>query len=216
VPDPPRNGGPGGAWRSHAEQRASPHLPLILKLGGSLAETGRLSSLLELVKTTNRPVVIVPGGGPFADSIRTLQPAMTLPVALAHRLALLAMHQMGLVIASHDARLMPCETLVEINAALAAHHIPVWMPFALQSNDETLPADWTTTSDALAARLAERLGGATVALVKSCPIPGDATLASLAESGITDPVFHQVVTRANLPWAVFGAGDEAEMREWLG
>jgi 5-(aminomethyl)-3-furanmethanol phosphate kinase len=174
-----------------------------------------MTATLDLVLAANRPVIIVPGGGPFADSIRTLQPEMKLPVALAHRLALLAMHQMGLVIASHDARFMPCETLAEINDALEAQCIPVWLPFALQSNDDTLPADWTATSDALAARLAERLGGAPVALIKSCKVAPDATLADLAAQGITDPVFPTIVTRANLLWAVFGAGDKAEMREWL-
>jgi 5-(aminomethyl)-3-furanmethanol phosphate kinase len=172
-------------------------------------------SLLELIGATTRPIVIVPGGGLFADRIRTLQPEMKLPVALAHRLALLAMHQMGLVIASHDARFKPCETLPEINAALAAHLIPVWMPFALQSNDETLPADWTTTSDALAARLAERMNSAPVALVKSCTVLADATLADLATAGITDPVFPEIVTRAHLAWQVFGDGDAAAFGRWL-
>ncbi len=206
MPDPPKNGVPGDP---------SPGLPYVLKVGGSLAESGGIAAVLDLVIAASRPVVIVPGGGAFANTIRALQPAMNLTDALAHHLALLAMHQMGLVIASHDARFEPSETLAEIKAALEAQRIPVWLPYALQSKDDTLPADWTTTSDALAARLAERLGGASVALVKSCPIPPDATLADLASAGITDPVFPLVVTRANLPWAVFGAGDEARLGSWL-
>ncbi len=189
--------------------------PLVLKLGGSLAESGHLKNIIRLVERARRRTIIVPGGGPFADSVRALQPQLNLTDAAAHRLALLAMHQMAIVIAGLSERFVTTEYLPELSISRTTGAIPVWLPYALQHHDATLPADWTVTSDALAARLAERLIEADVALVKSCPIAADATLEELAAQGIVDPVFPIVVTRARLAWRVYGAGEEALLADAL-
>jgi aspartokinase-like uncharacterized kinase len=49
---------------------------LVIKIGGSLAETGRLKDVLALVTEAKRPVVVVPGGGGFAQKVRDLQNAL--------------------------------------------------------------------------------------------------------------------------------------------
>ena len=151
-----------------------------------------------------------------ANAVRAAQPQLQLTDALAHRCALLAMHQMGLVIAARHPRFVLAGTLEDIAAALVTGAIPVWLPFALQHDDPALPADWTATSDALAARLAERMGGASVALVKSCAVAERATLADVTAGGIVDPVFGEVVARARLSWVVYGAGDEGRLADRLG
>ena len=188
---------------------------LVLKLGGSLAQSGRLKSIVEIVSKAARPVVIVPGGGPFADAVRAIQPQMALSDAQAHRLALLAMHQMALVFAGMSERFVTAEYLPEMFLVRGGGPIPVWLPYALQHHDDTLPADWSVTSDALAARLAERLKGAEVVLVKSCAVPLGATLEELTSSGVADPFFAQVVRRAGLRWQVFGAGSEGALSDLL-
>jgi 5-(aminomethyl)-3-furanmethanol phosphate kinase len=192
---------------------------LVLKLGGSLAESGRLTGIADMVVRAQAPVVVVPGGGPFADAVRRVQPQLKLTDAAAHRLALLAMHQMGLVIAARHARFATAERLDDIARLLVLGAIPVWQPYPLQSSDDTIPADWTATSDALSARLAERMGGpgagVSVALVKSCPVPAGAGLIELTAAGIADPVFAQVVTRTRLSWTIYGAGDEGRLAKQL-
>jgi 5-(aminomethyl)-3-furanmethanol phosphate kinase len=182
--------------------------PLVLKLGGSLISSPRMAAVLQIVCAATIPIVVVPGGGPFADAVRKVQPLLNLDDELAHRLALLSMHQMALVIASHHHRFRPTETLTDIKQTLASKQIPVWMPYALQHDDPTLPADWTVTSDAIAARLAERLGGYEVVLFKSCEIPKFATLDSLMSVGIIDPYFKVIVTRASLPWQLYGSSTD--------
>ena len=182
--------------------------PLVLKLGGSLTGSDRLLSIIGLTTRARRPVIIVPGGGPFADSVRALQPKLAIPDPTAHAMALLSMDQMGLYLASLDHRLAACQTLVQFAHALQDGKIPVWLPYALQHTDTTLPTDWTVTSDTLAARLAERIAGASVALVKSCPVPPDQGLDRLTELGIVDPLFAPTVRRTHLTWGVYGTGDE--------
>ncbi len=190
--------------------------PLVVKLGGSLLGEARLGSVLALIGAATRPLVIVPGGGPFADAVRNAQAALGFDNATAHRMALLAMHQTGLALAALEPRLLPAETLSEMVRALAAGWVPVWFPLRLCARDRRIPQDWSITSDGLAARLVERLGAPAVLLVKSCAVPRDATLAALVDSGIVDPCFAEIVDRAALAWRVLGAGEDDALAAALG
>jgi 5-(aminomethyl)-3-furanmethanol phosphate kinase len=183
----------------------------VVKLGGSLAESGRLAAVLRIVAGARVPVVVVPGGGTFADAVRVAQADLGFTDTVAHRMAILATHQTAHMLAALEPRLSPAETMAAIRRALAAGRIPVWLPWKLCARDQAIPADWSVTSDGLAARLAERLGRAPVVLVKSCTVPSGAGLDRLARAGTVDPTFVTIVERAGLSWRVLGAGDEAEL-----
>lgn len=190
-------------------------LPLVIKIGGSLAKSGRLADILKTIEARRRPVVIVPGGGVFADAVRDAQQQMGFDDALAHRLALHAMQQMAEVFVALSEAVTMVETLDGIAAALQSGEVPVWLPLAMIENDASIPADWSMTSDGIAAWLAERLGGAAVVLLKSAPVARDAGLEALQNSGIVDPVFPSIVRRARLDWSVLGAGDTGLFEELL-
>ena len=53
--------------------------------------------MLELAR--DRPVLVVPGGGPFADAVRALDAQVGLGDDVAHALALRAMDQLGVLLA---------------------------------------------------------------------------------------------------------------------
>jgi len=187
----------------------------VVKLGGSLVESKRLAAILDLVGQARTPLVIVPGGGAFADAVRAAQAEHGFPDADAHRMALLAMHQTGMMMAALQPRLRLVETLAGIKRLARGARIPVWLPLKLVARDGRIPADWSTTSDGLAARLAERLGRVPVVLVKSCRIQKRATLATLARDGVIDPTFAAIIERARLDWRVLGPGDEDELAALL-
>ncbi len=189
---------------------------LVLKVGGSLAETGRLKDVLALIAQTKRSVIVVPGGGQFADKVRDLQNAIRFDDASAHRLAMLGMHQMAELYFTLQDRLSPADSLDGIGRVLAIGLIPVWLPLQMSQVDDMIPKDWSITSDGLAARLAERLGSARIVLLKSCDVDPKASAADLAEDGIVDPVFPQIAARAGLTWRVLGPADDAELRTLLG
>ena len=119
------------------------------------------------------------------------------------------------MLAGLEARLAPVQTIAAIKRALAEGRIPVWLPWKLSEHDTTIPADWSVTSDGLAARLAERLGRASVVLIKSCRVPRGATLQRLALAEAVDPTFVEIVERARLSWRVLGAGDEDKLAALL-
>ncbi len=188
---------------------------IVVKIGGSLAETGRLEAVLEKIAAASRPVIVVPGGGAFADKVRDLQTVLRFDDKSAHRLAILGMHQMAELYFKLQPRLAPVDSLEGFARVFAAGLVPVWLPLQMCQDDETIPADWSITSDGLAARLAERLGGLTVVLLKSVAV--DATLAAqaLAAEGIVDDVFPRIVERGRLDWRVLGPDDDLALEALL-
>jgi 5-(aminomethyl)-3-furanmethanol phosphate kinase len=194
----------------------APELPLVVKIGGSLAETGRLADVLALVCCANREIVIVPGGGGFAQKVRDLQNALKFDDASAHRLAMLGMHQMAEMYLAMERRLGAADSLESIARQQAAGLIPVWLPFQMCKDDPTIPADWTITSDGLAARLAEHLGRAPIVLLKSVDVSQDAKAEDLARDGLVDQAFPSIVQRSNLDWRIFGPSDDKALMDYLG
>ena len=183
--------------------------PIVVKVGGSLAETGRLKPILKLIANSKRPVVVVPGGGQFAHKVRDLQNAIRFDDAAAHRLAMLGMHQMAEVYFTLEERLAPADSLDGIARVLATGLIPVWLPLQMCQDDHEIPANWSISSDGLAARLAERMGGADLYLLKSIDVLGEASIEEVTEAGVVDPAFHGIVARARLNWRILGPSDDA-------
>lgn len=189
--------------------------PIVVKVGGSLAETGRLKPILQLIAASQRPVVVVPGGGQFADKVRDLQNAIRFDDAAAHRLAMLGMHQMAEVYFTLEKRLAPADSLDGIARVLATGLIPVWLPLQMCQDDPEIPANWSISSDGLAARLAERMGGADLYLLKSIDVLPEASIEEVTEAGVVDPAFHRIVARAGLNWRILGPSDDAAFAAML-
>jgi len=136
-------------------------------------------------------IVLVPGGGPFADAVRDAQPRMGFDDRAGHHMALLAMAQYGCALAGLGAGRAPgfvlAASAAEIAEVVRARGVPVWspLPMALQSDD--LPASWDVTSDSLAVWLARVLGAKRVVLVKQIAADQDrACAADLVARGILD------------------------------
>jgi aspartokinase-like uncharacterized kinase len=184
---------------------------LVLKLGGSLLESGRLSGVLDVIAKRQRPVIVVPGGGPFAEQVRHSQVVNGFDDASAHRLALFAMQQMANVIASRSPHFAPAATREDIGLAGVNGLVPVWVPSTMAGADASIPKTWDMTSDSLAAWLAGEVGAIEVALVKSCAIDPAASIEQLMFAGIVDPLFGGFVERYGLKWSVLGETDEARL-----
>src|SRR4051812_7801139 len=96
----------GSASRSFAAARATSAARLaeavpmiVLKLGGSLASSGGLTACLAALGRLRGEIVVVPGGGVFADAVRAAQPRFGFSDRAAHRMAILAMEQYAVMLA---------------------------------------------------------------------------------------------------------------------
>ena len=161
--------------------------PVVVKLGGSLAFSSRLRNWIEALAACAGRVVIVPGGGPFADAVRSAQPRMGFDDRAAHHMAVLAMEQYGRALASLNKMLSPAASADAIQRDLAKKRIPVWMPSQMVLRAADIAHSWEVTSDSLAAWLAGRIGADRLLLVKHVELrSGQSRSGDLAVMGVVD------------------------------
>jgi 5-(aminomethyl)-3-furanmethanol phosphate kinase len=165
-------------------------VPTVVKLGGSYAFSSTLKSWINAVAACAGRVVVVPGGGPFAEAVRVAQPKMGFDDRAAHEMALLAMEQYGCALASLGAGWRLAASAAAIRDVLREGGVPVWSPTPMLRDANDVPWSWDVTSDSLAAWLAGRIGAKRVLLVKQVePPPGRLRAADLVADGIIDPAF---------------------------
>jgi 5-(aminomethyl)-3-furanmethanol phosphate kinase len=173
----------------------------VVKLGGSLAFDPALKVWLRvLTEIGGGRVVIVPGGGPFADTVREEQNRLGFDDATAHRMALHAMTQYGLMLAALAPGLTTAASEDVMHDVLRDGGVPVWLPVAMTIDNPDIPESWDITSDSLAAWLARRLDADILLLVKCCAVPdSSATPFDLQRRGIVDAAFPEFMRGARFP-----------------
>jgi aspartokinase-like uncharacterized kinase len=181
----------------------------VIKLGGSHAFAPHLRDWLDAIAGCAGSIVLVPGGGPFADLVRDTQPRIGFDDDAAHRMALLAMEQYGCALASMNAQFTLAESPTEIACALAEHRVPVWLPSRMVLAAREISWSWNVTSDSLAAWLAGELRASRLVLVKHGAARMDA--GELAARGIVDPAFPRFLARSGVAVAVLGGADHAQI-----
>ncbi len=138
----------------------------VVKLGGSTAQAAEMNAWIDALAASSLPLVIVPGGGPFADQVREAQKRLGFSDAAAHAMAILAMEQFGHVILDRHQGLTAARSPDEVRQTLVRGRIPVWMPAAMAIGAADVPASWDITSDSLAAWLAGKLDAWALLLIK--------------------------------------------------
>jgi aspartokinase-like uncharacterized kinase len=181
----------------------------VVKLGGSLMGTPELKQWLNLLANqSDGRIVIVPGGGVFADAVRAAQPVGGYDDAAAHRMALLAMEQYALVMKSLQPQLVTASSELEIAERSWQHRAILWMPSHMVLADDAIPMNWDVTSDSLAAWLAGKLGADRLVLIKHQHADMQSTpLAKLVETGVLDPAFPEFSATLTCPIRVMGKTD---------
>ena len=160
-----------------------------MKLGGSHATGPHLKDWLTAIAAEAGAIAIVPGGGAFADAVRSAQASMGFDDPAAHAMALMAMAQFGRALQSLNPALRLAASRAAILRALKDGKVPVWSPEAM-ARAAALPETWDLTSDSLSAWLAGALGAGSLVLVKHGRFAGRALDAhDLATRGTVDPLF---------------------------
>jgi 5-(aminomethyl)-3-furanmethanol phosphate kinase len=183
----------------------------VVKLGGSYAFSPALGDWLEIIAGNAGHVVLVPGGGPFADTVREAQPKMGFDDAAAHHMALLAMEQYGRALVSLNETLALASSLVAIRRLLSARKVPVWAPARMVLGQADIPSSWDVTSDSLAAWLARRLRAPRLLLIKHLDPPKDPVRADdLVRHGIIDRAFVPALGSSGIAASIIGPAQHAE------
>ena len=148
-------------------------------------------------------VVIVPGGGLFADQVRRAQRQWNFNDTTAHKMALRAMEQYGLMLLSLQSLFYPAASINAIYNIINKGQIPIWFPYHMVADNSEIEATWEITSDSLSLWLAETLNCRNLIIVKSTsPRNGDYSAKLLSENGFLDKAFADMVinTRVKTYW----------------
>ncbi|HQR50635.1 MAG TPA: uridylate kinase [Methylophilaceae bacterium] len=173
----------------------------VVKLGGSLLGTPELRQWLDLLaRQSDGRVVIVPGGGIFADTVRSAQTVGGYDDVAAHHMALLGMEQYGLALQSLQPQLVTASSELEIAERSWQHRAIVWLPSQMVLADDSIPMNWEVTSDSLAAWLARKIGANRLVLVKHVEFTRlQPPLRQLVEEGVLDAAFTEFATGLACP-----------------
>lgn len=118
-------------------------VPQVVKIGGSLFD--RVGDLVTLFRDLDLPLLLVPGGGTFADAVRRCG----ITGEAAHWMAVAAMEQYGWYISSFG---IPVQQEIDIPGGPA-----VFLPYTCLRARDPLPHSWDVTSDTIAAWVADMM-----------------------------------------------------------
>jgi aspartokinase-like uncharacterized kinase len=146
-------------------------MKVVLKIGGSLIKESpelvkrlkeefspenrkfkEISSSDNLPEFTPESILIVPGGGIFADIVRKVDAGFSLSSDAAHWMAILAMEQYAFYLQDGS----------KANAVDSIENLPrgvsILFPYKLLRMEDPLPHTWQVTSDTIAAWVAKKIG----------------------------------------------------------
>lgn len=184
---------------------------LLIKVGGSLGRGDTLPPLMQRIGllAVRKRVLVVPGGGVFADLVRRQMTRLRLDEATAHLMALFAMDQYGLLLSSQSRRATVVDNLKAAELVAEAGRVPVLLPSSLIRGQAGLERSFRLTSDSIAAHLAGRVRASQLVLLKSFRRPTGrlrdrAEAEGLARRGLVDPLFPGMVPAATAVWILCG------------
>ena len=140
----------------------------VIKVGGSLAEEPTsiraLCCKLSELAVAHR-ILIVPGGGKFADTVREFDRVFNLSDSSAHNMAILAMDQYGLFLSDITPNSRTTTVLGMTKNSRGAGVTWIFLPSRLMVGRASVEHSWDVTSDSIAAYIAGELKAEKLILV---------------------------------------------------
>jgi 5-(aminomethyl)-3-furanmethanol phosphate kinase len=172
----------------------------VVKIGGALlaapAAYARATAALARAPRDGG-ILVVPGGGPFADVVRAVDRQFDIGDDAAHWAAILGMDQYAYVLAAT----IPGAALVESadESQWPAARLPVLAPSRWLRAADALPHSWDVTADSIAAWIARAVGARRLLLVKL----DDGTDPYLSQAAPPGCGLDVLIVRADAPSAAF-------------
>ncbi|MDD5189387.1 MAG: uridylate kinase [Methanoregula sp.] len=187
------------------QRRPPARTPIVVKVGGSLLS--RVHRIVPVLCASPRPLLLVPGGGIFADAVRQAG----VNDDAAHWMAIAAMEQYGWMLASQG---------VETTDQLALPKpTTVLLPYRVLRVRDPLPHTWQVTSDTIAAWVAHTLGTELLVLKSVDGIRIDGVLVPEITAPLTtdvvDPCFIAYVLKNRVRAMILNGTDTDRLRRYL-
>jgi aspartokinase-like uncharacterized kinase len=195
----------------------------LIKVGGSLYNQPKLQTITAawaVLAATHR-LLVLPGGGPFADQVRAADARHQLGQSAAHWMAILAMDQYAYLLADLTSQATLVRDLVMAEQVCNQGQLAILAPSALLLQLDPLPHSWHITSDTIAAWLARHAGIRLLVLLKrvagvyEAKRQGQAPVLlrriarqTLTRYDLVDPCFAQTLSPLTDCWLIDGSHPE--------
>jgi len=175
------------------------NIDTVVKVGGSLYDLPDLGARLGkwLAGLESSSVILIPGGGPTADLVRTWDREQRLGEEAAHWLALRALTFNAHFLASilPDSRVI--QSLEEAGPGwFSILDMHAWAK-EVERGPDRFPHTWEVTSDSLAVQAAIRGKSSHLILLKSVALPAEIDWPEAARRGIVDSFFPKAIRLAS-------------------
>ena len=199
-------------------------IEVVIKVGGSLSRGKELGALCLILAELGREhrLLVVPGGGPFADAVRDCDRTFHLGDHASHWMAVLAMDQFGILLSELIPNGEPVRDADSARRVALSGKVPVLLPYDLLHRADPLPHSWTVTSDSIAAWVAETFGSNRLILLKSMDgffdgtgPPAPITLTQLARWDGVDPYLSTVLSSNALDLWIVNGNEPDRLKELL-
>jgi aspartokinase-like uncharacterized kinase len=203
---------------------------VVIKIGGSLGRSRSVGRLLDLIARSRGEsrVLVIPGGGAFADLVRAEDRRLRLSGSAAHRMAILGMDQYGLQLCDLASEALPVTSLRGAETVLGSGRLPVFLPSRHLSRHDPFHHSWRVTSDSIAAHIARLVRADALLLLKrvdgvfardpeidpAAPLLARVARSRLARYRVVDREFARWVEGIGSCWIINGARP-ARVKEWL-
>lgn len=135
---------------------------IIVKIGGKILENKEnLESTIVQFKhicenNIVQKIIIIPGGGTYANFVRKLDKKISIGDELSHWMAIFAMNCNGIEISQKNNDIKNFDSLDELKKS--NERIVVFLPYDFINQRDELPHSWDVTSDSITLYLAHHLG----------------------------------------------------------
>ncbi|GBE55775.1 MAG TPA: hypothetical protein ENH28_04010 [Euryarchaeota archaeon] len=164
----------------------------VIKIGGSLID--RAEEILKILK--NEKVLIIPGGGVFADAVRDVYKNYNVGEREAHFMAIMAMNIFGIYLEGKGEISAREEPEGELPAIL--------LPYRFIKDRDELPPTWDVTGDSITCYIGAELNAEEIILLKSVDgVFGDGGLINniaasdleITEQSVVDSFLPEVINK---------------------
>lgn len=128
----------------------------VVKIGGSLFPE-HTDRLCEYLAKSDEKIVLINGGGDFANKLREYNDEYDFSDDVMHWSAIKCMDIIGELIASRNKHIQPITKLDDIKKVHDDGKIPLLLSFEILKSEDPLKHSWNITSDSIACYFAHRL-----------------------------------------------------------
>jgi aspartokinase-like uncharacterized kinase len=133
----------------------------IFKIGGTILENpiyfkNTFTQLYRLLQENHiKVIIVIPGGGSYANFVREIDKQLNIGDTLAHWIAIYAMNYNGYFIKQQYPSITLTENINELK--IADRRISLFLPFNYLKKYDPLPHSWDVTSDSITLYIAHKL-----------------------------------------------------------